>query len=194
MISSSKGCERILCNFNENIFKIISKKHDGNLHRRWEKNFLFHKDDYTLIGGNNQTVVTEVDGKTWCTKDPALFYFPRDKWYNVIIIFEEGRYFYYCNISSPFTWRNNSLIYIDYDIDIVVEQDYHFKIVDEQEYEQNKMAYHYPKYIDDAVKNAKNQLTTSITMRRSPFNETFISKWKDVLFNLNNSYPVNRSN
>ena len=40
-------------------------------------------DDY-LVFGNERTKVTESDGRTWRTKEPAVLYFFHKNWYNII--------------------------------------------------------------------------------------------------------------
>lgn len=164
----------------ENVFKIISKKHDNSLHRSWEENIILFNDHNILVGGNDRTIVLENDGKKWRTKEPALFYFSKIHWFNIILLFQENTYFYYCNLSSPFEWHNNELHYIDYDIDVIVQADYSFEVKDEMEYEENCLKYHYPESIQKQIMNGKNELITMIENRITPFNEQFIDKWKSL--------------
>ena len=41
------------------------------------------KDNY-LVFGNEKTKVTESDGRTWHTKEPAVLYFFKDKWFKLL--------------------------------------------------------------------------------------------------------------
>ena len=70
----------------ENI-KIQSYKHDGNIHRVWSGN------DFKRNNGhhwwNDHTLVTESDGRTWITREPAIVYFHSEYWFNVICMFRE---------------------------------------------------------------------------------------------------------
>ena len=64
--------------------EIHSYKHNKNIHRTWDEAVILDiKDDY-IVCGNNRTLVTESDGRTWRTKEPAVIYFFKNKWYNVI--------------------------------------------------------------------------------------------------------------
>lgn len=168
------------------VFKIVSKKHDGSLHRAWHENILLHDDGEVLIGGNSNTVVTEHDGKEWETKRPAIFYFDKNKWFNVVVLFSENDHFYYCNVSSPFTWENGELHYIDYDLDLIVSQDFSYVVKDEDEFEQNRKKYDYSNELQQDVINAKNELIDMIHLRQTPFNRTFIEDWKPKFFQLIN--------
>ncbi|HET6872705.1 MAG TPA: hypothetical protein VFH42_06920, partial [Sporolactobacillaceae bacterium] len=51
--------------------EIQSYKHDGSLHRTWDETLILSGSKETIIGGNNQTIVTESDGRKWQTKEPA---------------------------------------------------------------------------------------------------------------------------
>ena len=65
--------------------QIQSYKHDGNIHRCWDEAVVLEvKDDY-IVFGNERTLVTEAGGNTWRTKEPAVMYFFKDKWYNIIV-------------------------------------------------------------------------------------------------------------
>ena len=59
-------------------------KHNGKIHRAWDEAILLdEKKDY-MVFGNNKTIVTKAEGITWKTKEPAIMYFFKDKWYNII--------------------------------------------------------------------------------------------------------------
>ena len=42
-----------------------------------------------IIGGNDHTLVTESDGRTWITREPAIVYFHSEYWFNVICMFRK---------------------------------------------------------------------------------------------------------
>ena len=67
-----------------NKYSIHSYKHDGTLHRSWDEAVLLDIFDDYLVCGNDKTVVTESDGRTWKTKELAVLYFYKDKWFNII--------------------------------------------------------------------------------------------------------------
>ncbi|HLS23578.1 MAG TPA: DUF402 domain-containing protein [Pseudogracilibacillus sp.] len=158
--------------------KIVSKKHDGSFHRSWEKNIVLDKNELTLIGGNDKTIVQEPNRPPWITTEPALFYFHRNLWFNVIVLLLDDDYLYYCNISSPFTKKGHVLTYIDYDIDVIVRSDYSYEIVDVDEYKYHKEKYHYPESVMENIDQALEQIQLFIKSRKDPFNEDFVQKWK----------------
>ena len=59
-------------------------KHNGKLHRQWDEAVVLEiKDDY-IVFGNNKTTVVDSDGRVWKTKEPAIMFFYKDRWFNII--------------------------------------------------------------------------------------------------------------
>ena len=90
-------------------YEIHSYKHDGKIHRSWDEAVLLEIHDDYLIFGNEKTKVTESDGRTWHTREPAVLYFYYNKWYNVIGQNKPTGIFYYCNIASPFIIEEDTI-------------------------------------------------------------------------------------
>lgn len=157
--------------------KIKSFKHNGTLHRVWEDNVMLkHTDDF-IIGANNHTSVREGGGKRWHTKAPAVFYFHADFWFNIIGMMKGNDIKYYCNISSPFLFESGSILYIDYDLDVIVKKDMSFKIVDKNEYEFHKKQMHYSKELEEVLYSNLEVLIQWIQRRKGPFTPGFINEW-----------------
>ena len=53
-------------------YEIHAYKHTGNIHRSWDVAVLLGINDDYLVFGNERTKVTESDGRTWRTKEPAV--------------------------------------------------------------------------------------------------------------------------
>jgi len=163
--------------------EIISLKHNRNLHRCWKDNIVLHSNENIVIGANDQTIVEESKGKQWRTTEPGIFYFDRRFWFNIIVVMREEDYYYYCNLSSPFTYKNKKIQYIDYDIDIVVQPDYSYEIVDQEEYEENKKKLDYPSSVHLSIQKDLAVLENWINKNVDPFNKSFINHWYRVFLN-----------
>ena len=50
-------------------------KHNGQLHKTWQDAVLLEKTDERIVLGNNNALVTKVDGKTRYTNEPAIMFF-----------------------------------------------------------------------------------------------------------------------
>ena len=79
-------------------YEIHGYKHNSKIHRAWDEAVLLEIHDDYLIFGNEKTKVTESDGRTWRTKEPAVLFFFKDNWYNIIGQYKKDGIYYYCNI------------------------------------------------------------------------------------------------
>ncbi|MEC2076715.1 nucleoside tri-diphosphate phosphatase [Metabacillus fastidiosus] len=157
--------------------QIHSYKHNGLIHRVWDETTVLKSSSNSIIGGNDRTVVTESDGRTWITREPAICYFHAKYWFNVIGMLREDGVHYYCNISSPFVWDKEAVKYIDYDLDIKVFPDMTYTLLDEDEYEQHSREMNYPEVIDGILRKNVNVLMHWIHQRKGPFAPDFIDEW-----------------
>ena len=159
---------------------IHSYKHNGNIHRAWDEAVLLEEKDNYLIFGNNCTVVTEADGRTWNTKEPAIMYFYKDRWFNVISQFKSDGIYYYCNMASPFLIEDNAIKYIDYDLDLRVFNDNTYKILDKSEYKYHKVKMDYPEEIDIILKRELNELIKMVEKKEGPFDKKNVEKKLEI--------------
>ena len=65
-------------------FEIQCYKHNSKIHRYWSEAVILDiKKDY-IVCGNNKSLVIESDGRTRKTREPAVMYFFKNKWFNII--------------------------------------------------------------------------------------------------------------
>lgn len=145
-------------------------KHDGTVHRCWDEAIVLDiKDDY-IVFGNERTLVTESYGSTWRTKEPAIMYFFKDRWYNIIVQLKKSGVTYYCNIASPFIIEEGTIKYIDYDLDLRIFPSGSFKILDRQEYKYHKKKMGYSDDLDKVIRNGLSELITCYQNHGDMFN------------------------
>lgn len=129
-------------------------------------------------------------------------YYWLNRWYNVFRFHEpDGRFRnYYCNINMPPVCANGVLDYVDLDIDILVQDDFSYKVLDMDEYETSATAFEYSSLITSQVDKALNELVTLIETREFPFdaesacrrsNESSVSS---KCANTNDSMQLNAEN
>ena len=164
-------------------YEIHSYKHDGKIHRSWDEAVLLEIHDDYLIFGNEKTKVTESDGRTWHTREPAVLYFYYNKWYNVIGQNKPTGIFYYCNIASPFIIEEDTIKYIDYDLDLRVFPDGSFKVLDRGEYKYHKKKMNYPEKLDKILRQELSNLIEIVRKRTGPFQKGTIEKYCEVYNN-----------
>ncbi|HHT38305.1 MAG TPA: DUF402 domain-containing protein [Mollicutes bacterium] len=149
--------------------QIHSYKHNGTIYRSWDEAIILDETDDYLIVGNNKTLVTEIDGRTWRTKEPAIICFYKNNWYNVICQLKKTGIYYYCNIATPYIIEENTIKYIDYDLDLRIFPDETYKILDSEEYRYHKKKMKYSKDIDKIVKMELNNLINMFKSKKQLF-------------------------
>ena len=141
-----------------NNLQIQCYKHNGKIHRAWDEAVILDvKSDY-IVCGNNKTLVTEAEGNRWRTKEPAVMYFFKDKWFNIIAQLKKDGIYYYCNIATPFIIEDGTIKYIDYDLDLRIFPSGEYKILDRLEYKYHKKKMNYSEKLDEVVKNSLDDL------------------------------------
>ena len=154
-------------------------KHNGKIHRSWDEALILDvKKDY-IVCGNNKTIVTESDGATWKTKEPAIMYFFKDSWYNIIVQFKKDGIFYYCNIATPYIIEEGTIKYIDYDLDLRVFPNGDYKILDRMEYKYHKKIMNYSEELDLVVRNSLTELIDVYKRKHFAFDKRNNFKYYD---------------
>ena len=154
-------------------------KHNKQLYKVWEEAVLLEVNDDCLIFGNNRTKVIEADGRSWRTREPAVMYFFKDKWYNIIGQYKKDGIQYYCNIASPYVIDENTIKYIDYDLDLRVFPDMSFKILDRGEYNYHKTQMGYSKELDFILRTELSNLIEEVRKRNWPFQHEDLIRYYD---------------
>lgn len=90
-------------------------------------------------------------------------YYWLDRWYNVFRFNER----FYCNVTKPPSCDGSILTYVDLDIDVLVESDFSYKILDLEDFEANR----YPLDVQQHARRALEELIGLVETRAFPFNE-----------------------
>lgn len=160
--------------------KIYCYKHDGSLEHTSDEAIVLENTDDVLICCNGRTKITEKDGRSHMTNEPAVLFFYKKHWFNVIGQLKKYGLFYYCNIASPFLIEGNKIKYIDYDLDLRVFPDGGFRVLDRNEYNYHKKVMHYSEDIDMIVKNELSYLINKKRAGEGPFQEGIVQKYYEA--------------
>ncbi|WP_062197006.1 DUF402 domain-containing protein [Massilibacterium senegalense] len=161
----------------KSIIRIESHKHNGEIHRIWEQTYVLHQEDGKIIGANIGTKVIEPGKREFFTIDPAICYFDQQHWFNVIGLIKEDGIHCYCNMTNAYDLQNQVLIYIDYDLDVIVAPDGSFKIVDQDEFDLHQKEMDYPGEVIKKVEEELKELLEWIRQKKGPFDPKFVPKW-----------------
>jgi protein associated with RNAse G/E len=146
-------------------------KYDGAEHRRWRA-VLSRRDESLLIldAQFEDEVEHDLLGRIGRgTRTIEYYWF--DRWYNVFRFLETDRStrLYYCNVNMPPILSDGTLTYIDLDIDILVQPDFSYQVLDLEEFEANAVRFEYPEQVKADAHAAVDELIALIETRQFPF-------------------------
>lgn len=161
---------------------VQSFKHNGTLHRTWSKGLLIdiQKDFYVVV--TDHTWVVESDNRKWLTKEPAICFYYKNSWFNIISMVRKAGIYYYCNIASPSIYDGEAIKNIDYDLDVKVYPDQSYIVLDENEFEYHAGIMNYSSEIKDICISAKNEVVKMVENREKPFDFTYINDYIMLYF------------
>ena len=136
-------------------------------------------DDF-LVCADYKTTITEKDGSKHKTKEPAIIFFYKDNWFNILAQLKKNGLFYYCNIATPYVIDEGALKYIDYDLDLRVYPSGKYKVLDKNEYKYHKKIMHYSEDIDMIVNKEMEKLIRMKENNEGPFNKDVVEKYRII--------------
>lgn len=181
---------------------IKSFKHNGSLHRMWLENWRVpneclkpeHAAENMAVLVSNRTPIVEADGKEWVSRVPGVSFFIPGQWYNIVALIEATGIRYYCNVASPPYFSGNTLTYIDYDLDVIVQIDGSRQIVDQDEYERHQAIYHYSGTVKKKVEDGLAALLERIDAGRQPFDDGAVLEYYSLWENRDKEAPCCHEN
>lgn len=142
---------------------VNSRKYDLAIRRTWHCELIDQSDPLIVLAGEFDRDV-EHPGLGAIKRGTISYeYFWFDRWYNIFRFHEAGGALrnFYCNVAMPPTFENDTLDYVDLDIDILVWPDGRYEVVDRDDFEQNALKYSYP---DDVRQRAEKSVDEMLAM------------------------------
>ncbi|MGH9905448.1 MAG: DUF402 domain-containing protein [Pyrinomonadaceae bacterium] len=152
---------------------VRAHKYDGSEHRAWNARLLRQEGPLLVLDAVFDREIKHDLLGTISSRTSSIEYYWLDRWYN---IFRFGKpsgelQSYYCNINVPPAFDGEILSYVDLDIDILVEPDFSYRVVDIEDFERNASQYGYSPNVQASAKQAVRELVTLIETRDFPFDE-----------------------
>jgi len=164
-------------NYKGRWLNIESFKHDGSIHRKWDRCFVLDCNDDYIIVATKRAKVVESNGRCWFTKEPAVTIFSLKEWWNTISMLKDEGIVYYCNIASPAIIENSTIKYIDYDLDTKLFYNDDIRLLDEKEYIRHKSKYKYSDDLDFVLRKQTEHIIEKMKARSFPFEDEKIKEF-----------------
>ena len=150
------------------------RKYDGTEHRRWPAKILRQEGSLLVLDASFTEEISHDLLGTIEIGTRSIEYYWLDRWYNVFRFSQPGGELrsFYCNVNIPPEFDGQTLDYVDLDIDILVEPDLTYRVVDLQDFELNANHYKYPHEVQRNAKQALAELINLIEVRAFPFTDS----------------------
>lgn len=143
---------------------VNSRKYDGTIRRSWTCELIDQRDSLLVLTGEFAFAVDHADLGRIEKGTKSYEYYWLDRWYNVFRFHEPTGELksYYFNLNMPPRLEDGVLDYVDLDIDILVQPDMSYVILDEIDYATHSAEYGYPPELDKRVRETLQHLVESI--------------------------------
>jgi protein associated with RNAse G/E len=143
------------------------------LHRTWNAEVLRQEGSLVVLDAEfPEEVVHDLLG-TIASGTQSLEYYWLDRWYNIFRFAQpDGKLRnYYCNVNVPARFDGETLSYVDLDLDILVDPDFSYTVLDVEDFERNAERYGYTQEVHANARRALKELVSMIEARAFPFSE-----------------------
>ena len=116
-----------------------------------------------------------------CRSTPLVELITHDAWWSAIWNGGEARHAMYVDIATPARWNGDRVTLIDLDLDIVRYRNGDVALVDEDEFDEHRIALDYPKRVVDGARTAAAKVYLDVVAAREPFGDVAAS-WMESAF------------
>ena len=162
-------------------------KHNGHLHSQSEGAVLLDDCDDYMVFGNDRATIVDDDGTVWHTREPAIIFYFKDRWFNILGQLKQYGIYFYCNIATPFLIDDGVIKYIDYDLDLRVFPNGSFKILDRMEYKFHKKQMNYSNRLDFVLRYELGNLIDLVRKKEFPFDKKVIEDYYKKYLEITNA-------
>ena len=162
--------------------KILMKayKYKDKLHYESTLDLYARQDNLVILHGPlNRQLIHHTRGKVFTFDRQSLEFYFNDRLYTVACVFNnKGQIeYYYCNIAMPciFGTKNTNpdalteITFVDLDLDVIMQKDLTYKIVDRDEFEIHQKELNYPPEIITMAEKGLEWIQKDILERLFPF-------------------------
>lgn len=154
--------------------EVRAYKYDGALHRSWPAELIRQEGSLIVLDAKfPDEVVHDLLG-TIASGTQSLEYYWLDRWYNIFRFAQPDGALrnYYCNVNVPARFDGDTLSYVDLDLDILVDPDFSYRVLDVEDFEANARIYGYTEEVKANARQGLDELVGMIETRAFPFSDS----------------------
>ncbi|WP_027120815.1 DUF402 domain-containing protein [Mycoplasmopsis lipofaciens] len=140
------------------IINVQAFKYDGELYRQWNGVKVLRNTDQHYVLFIYKTKVAESKKRSWVYREPVIWFLPKNNMYNALILLKPKQNYIYINLASKPFYEDNTIKFIDYDIDVKCYPTRNLNIVDKEEFLENSQKYKYSKKLIRLIYNSLSDI------------------------------------
>ena len=153
-------------------FTIRVLRYDGTEHRRWNAKLARRDGPLIVLDAEFDFEVQHAHLGHIARGTRTVEYYWQDKWYNVFHFpAAERTRFWYCNINLPPIVAGSTITYTDLDLDLLVQPDLSYQVLDSDEFEYHARIFEYSREVRESARQAVTELISLIESREFPFSQ-----------------------
>ncbi|UUD36094.1 DUF402 domain-containing protein [Mycoplasmopsis citelli] len=159
-------------------------KFNGFLYRQWNSAKVIFNNSRHIVLFLCNTKVSDYNKKInhWKYTEHALWFFPKNSYFNAILLLKQNAGIYhYMNIASKPIFEDQTLKFIDFDLDIKCYPEKDLQIVDRDEFLRNIVQMKYPKKLKKIVFEEVKNIFSLYTDYKYFFNPEILIYYLDIL-------------
>ncbi|MEJ6949917.1 DUF402 domain-containing protein [Natronospora cellulosivora (SeqCode)] len=159
------------------IITVKSYKYNNKKHYQWPVTILEENENYLITKGETGRILTHFTRKKEFIFDKqSIEFFSFKEWFTLAInINNQKAESYYCNINRPATWETDDVLtFVDLDLDLVKNKGEDWKVVDQDEFEENSRKYNYPLELINRTKKELYDLISRVEKKVFPFDGSLL--------------------
>lgn len=157
------------------VVTVQTQKYNKQIYRTWQTKKVTEDKELIILVGVFENEVKHQQLGVIRPGTISLEYYWKKMWFNVFEFHEPdgGLRNFYCNVNKPPILENDCLIYVDLEIDVLVQPDLSYQTLDWDEFEENSKKHDYSVETVLAAHEAHAQILDLIEQKKFPFDNSF---------------------
>lgn len=172
------------------IVNVQAYKYNGYLYRQWNGVKVIRNTEDHFVLFMYKTKVAETEKTSWMYREPVIWFMPKNENFNALIMLKKRHNYIYINLASNPIYEDNTIKFIDFDLDIKCYPNKPFTVVDRDEFLTNSVKYQYPEEVKKMVYEALETVAEKEKSNQYFFNNKLVNYYIDIIKN-DNSLPYN---
>ncbi|MCS4536961.1 MULTISPECIES: DUF402 domain-containing protein [unclassified Mycoplasma] len=163
------------------IVNVQAYKYDGTLYRQWNGAKVIRNTEDHFVLFLYRTKVGEKYKNSWVYNVPVIWFLPKKENYNALVMLEKNSNYIYVNLASKPIYEDNTIKFIDFDLDIKCYPRRELLVVDREEFKQNAIDFNYPDSLKKLIYAGLEQAIEKKNEKKYFFNPKLIHYYVDII-------------